>query len=83
MENLPGYPDNIRHSSSGGYWVALTAIRQSNLPTPIWETLGPYPFVRDLMYKWDYVKSLVCIMKMIKFTNVHVELNYKIVLLCK
>ncbi|NXI36937.1 APMAP protein, partial [Galbula dea] len=27
VENMPGLPDNIRLSSSGGYWVAMSAVR--------------------------------------------------------
>ena len=26
VENLPGYPDNIRPSSSGGYWVGMSMV---------------------------------------------------------
>lgn len=26
VENLPGYPDNIRLSSTGGYWVAMSMV---------------------------------------------------------
>ena len=26
-DNLPGLPDNIRLSTSGGYWVAMTMLR--------------------------------------------------------
>ncbi|XP_058275612.1 adipocyte plasma membrane-associated protein isoform X2 [Hirundo rustica] len=29
VENMPGLPDNIRLSSSGGYWVAMAAVRPS------------------------------------------------------
>ena len=26
VENLPGYPDNIHLSSTGGYWVAMSMV---------------------------------------------------------
>ena len=71
-DNLPGNPDNLRNSSSGGYWVALTAVRDGAQGRPIWEELGTYPRVRDIVCKlykaWTsdtvkYIRNMVSVVK--------------------
>ncbi|KAK2852907.1 hypothetical protein Q7C36_008108 [Tachysurus vachellii] len=50
IENLPGFPDNLRRSSSGGYWVAMSAIR----PNPgfsMLDFLSQRPWIKNLIFK--------------------------------
>lgn len=50
IENLPGFPDNIRRSSSGGYWVAMSAIR----PNPgfsMLDFLSQRPWIKNIIFK--------------------------------
>ncbi|RLN41482.1 protein STRICTOSIDINE SYNTHASE-LIKE 5-like [Panicum miliaceum] len=53
IDNLPGFPDNIRYDGEGRYWIALSAGR-----TPQWDMLMKYPFVRKLVY---LVEKLVAV----------------------
>ncbi|KAF0928560.1 hypothetical protein E2562_006006 [Oryza meyeriana var. granulata] len=45
IDNLPGFPDNIRYDGDGRYWIALSAGR-----TLQWDVLMKSPFVRKLVY---------------------------------
>ncbi|XP_055774236.1 adipocyte plasma membrane-associated protein [Salvelinus fontinalis] len=50
VDNLPGFPDNIRRSSSGGYWVAMSAVR----PNPgfsMLDFLAQKPWIKKLIFK--------------------------------
>ncbi|XP_061645902.1 adipocyte plasma membrane-associated protein isoform X2 [Phyllopteryx taeniolatus] len=50
MDNLPGFPDNIRPSSSGGYWVAMSAVR----PNPgfsMLDFLSQRPWIKKFLLK--------------------------------
>ncbi|KFV80291.1 Adipocyte plasma membrane-associated protein, partial [Struthio camelus australis] len=50
VENMPGFPDNIRLSSSGGYWVAMSAIR----PNPgfsVLDFLSEKPWIKRIIFK--------------------------------
>lgn len=50
VENLPGFPDNIRRSSSGGYWVAMSVIR----PNPgfsMLDFLSQRPWIKNIIFK--------------------------------
>ncbi|XP_068183122.1 adipocyte plasma membrane-associated protein [Antennarius striatus] len=50
MDNLPGFPDNIRPSASGGYWVAMSAVR----PNPgfsMLDFLSQRPWIKKLIFK--------------------------------
>ncbi|XP_030626357.1 adipocyte plasma membrane-associated protein [Chanos chanos] len=50
VDNLPGFPDNIRRSSSGGYWVAMSAVR----PNPgfsMLDFLSQRPWLKKLIFK--------------------------------
>lgn len=50
MDNLPGFPDNIRPSGSGGYWVAMSAVR----PNPgfsMLDFLSQRPWIKKLLFK--------------------------------
>lgn len=50
VENLPGFPDNIRRSSGGGLWVAMSAVR----PSPgfsMLDFLSQRPWIKKLIFK--------------------------------
>lgn len=50
VENMPGFPDNIRLSSSGGYWVAMSAVR----PNPgfsLLDFLSEKPWIKRMISK--------------------------------
>uniref|UniRef100_A0AC11B1T7 Adipocyte plasma membrane associated protein n=1 Tax=Ovis aries TaxID=9940 RepID=A0AC11B1T7_SHEEP len=50
VENLPGFPDNIRASSSGGYWVSMAAIR-ANPGFSMLDFLSERPFLKKVIFK--------------------------------
>ncbi|XP_006985593.1 adipocyte plasma membrane-associated protein [Peromyscus maniculatus bairdii] len=50
VENMPGFPDNIRPSSSGGYWVAAATIR-ANPGFSMLDFLSEKPFIKRLIFK--------------------------------
>ncbi|XP_062979976.1 adipocyte plasma membrane-associated protein [Elgaria multicarinata webbii] len=50
VENLPGFPDNIRLSSSGGYWVAMSAIR-ANPGFSMMDFLAEKPWIKRIIFK--------------------------------
>ena len=47
IEKLPGLPDNISPSSSGGYWVGFAVTRESGIS----DFLGRYPLLRTIIVK--------------------------------
>ncbi|XP_069394214.1 adipocyte plasma membrane-associated protein isoform X4 [Paralichthys olivaceus] len=51
MDNLPGFPDNIRPSSSGGYWVAMSAVRL-NPGFSMLDFLSQRPWIKKLIFKY-------------------------------
>lgn len=50
VENMPGFPDNIRLSSSGGYWVAMSAIRASP-GFSMMDFLSEKPWIKRIIFK--------------------------------
>ncbi|XP_009605180.1 protein STRICTOSIDINE SYNTHASE-LIKE 6-like [Nicotiana tomentosiformis] len=44
VENLPGYPDNIRYDGDGHYWIAFATAK-----TYSWDLAQRYPFIRKIM----------------------------------
>lgn len=50
VENLPGFPDNIRPSSSGGYWVCMATIR-SNPGFSMLDFLSERPSIKRMIFK--------------------------------
>ena len=46
IENLPGFPDNIRRHPDGGYLLAVPAIRK-----PLADFSARYPFIRKAASK--------------------------------
>ncbi|WVZ57521.1 hypothetical protein U9M48_007898 [Paspalum notatum var. saurae] len=45
IDNLPGFPDNIRYDGEGRYWIALTSGRTLQR-----DLLMKHPFLRKLVY---------------------------------
>lgn len=71
VENLPGFPDNIRRSSSGGYWVAMSAVR----PNPgfsMLDFLSQRPWIKKLIFK---VFSQDVLLKFVPRYSLVVELH--------
>ncbi|OCT79764.1 adipocyte plasma membrane-associated protein [Xenopus laevis] len=50
VENMPGFPDNIRLSSSGGYWVAMSAVRL-NPGFSMMDFLSDKPWIKKNIFK--------------------------------
>ncbi|XP_066243049.1 adipocyte plasma membrane-associated protein isoform X1 [Saccopteryx leptura] len=50
VENLPGFPDNIRPSSSGGYWVSMAAVR-ANPGFSMLDFLSERPCIKRMIFK--------------------------------
>jgi len=50
VDNLPCLPDNIRPSSSGGYWIACGTVRYEGIFNA-YDCLGPRPWIRWLVSK--------------------------------
>ncbi|XP_027979515.1 adipocyte plasma membrane-associated protein isoform X2 [Eumetopias jubatus] len=50
VENLPGFPDNIRPSSSGGYWVSMATIR-FNPGFSMLDFLSERPYIKRMIFK--------------------------------
>ncbi|XP_055805271.1 protein STRICTOSIDINE SYNTHASE-LIKE 5-like [Solanum dulcamara] len=44
VDNLPGYPDNIRYDGEGHYWIAFATEK-----TYSWDLAQRYPFIRKIM----------------------------------
>lgn len=50
MDNLPGFPDNIRLSSTGGYWLAMSAVRL-NPGFSMMDFLADKPWIKKIIFK--------------------------------
>ncbi|NXA09969.1 APMAP protein, partial [Sapayoa aenigma] len=50
VENMPGLPDNIRLSSSGGYWVAMSAVRR-NPGFSLLDFLSDKTWIKRMIFK--------------------------------
>jgi len=48
-DNLPGFPDNIKASQQGGYWIGLSSARK--WPFSFLDFVGPYPRIRSVLSK--------------------------------
>ncbi|NXO45568.1 APMAP protein, partial [Locustella ochotensis] len=71
VENMPGLPDNIRLSSSGGYWVAMAAVR----PNPgfsMLDFLSEKPWIKRMVFK---LLSQETVMKFVPKYSLVVELS--------
>ncbi|KAM6306949.1 adipocyte plasma membrane-associated protein-like [Podargus strigoides] len=51
VDNLPGYPDNIRLSNTGLYRVGISTTRFPRFFSPFLDALGPYPFLKRFIAK--------------------------------
>ncbi|XP_060048518.1 adipocyte plasma membrane-associated protein isoform X2 [Erinaceus europaeus] len=71
VENLPGFPDNIRPSSSGGYWVSMATIR----PSPgfsLLDFLSERPFLKRMIFKLFSQETLL---KLVRRHSLVLELS--------
>ncbi|XP_026508993.1 adipocyte plasma membrane-associated protein [Terrapene carolina triunguis] len=71
VENMPGFPDNIRLSSSGGYWVAMSAVR----PNPgfsMVDFISEKPWIKRIIFK---LLSQETVMKFVPKYSLVVELS--------
>ncbi|XP_069085238.1 adipocyte plasma membrane-associated protein-like isoform X3 [Pleurodeles waltl] len=51
MDNMPGYPDNIRVSTAGTYRVGFATTRFPGFFTPFLDAIGPYPAIKRFIAK--------------------------------
>ncbi|OXB68370.1 hypothetical protein ASZ78_015310 [Callipepla squamata] len=71
VENMPGLPDNIRLSSSGGYWVAMPVVR----PNPgfsMLDFLSEKPWIKRMIFK---LLSQETVTKLVPKRSLVVELS--------
>ncbi|ELU04275.1 hypothetical protein CAPTEDRAFT_171602 [Capitella teleta] len=63
IENLPVSPDNIRRSSTGGFWVAGAVCRGHHMTFNLFDWIGPKPWLRSLVSRqlplWLVHKALM------------------------
>ena len=50
VDNLPGYPDNIRPSGRGTFWVGMAVIRRAG-DWQYLDVLSTYPWIRSFLLK--------------------------------
>ncbi|KAJ3681952.1 hypothetical protein LUZ60_014525 [Juncus effusus] len=62
VENLPGFPDNVRYDDEGHYWIALTA--GTSL---LWDVMFKYPILRKILY---IIEQFVTVPKHMKNSGV-------------
>ncbi|TMS02618.1 Adipocyte plasma membrane-associated protein [Larimichthys crocea] len=51
MDNMIGYPDNIRLSDHGTFLVGITTTRFRKVTPPFLDAIAPYPAVKRLLAK--------------------------------
>ncbi|XP_022302860.2 adipocyte plasma membrane-associated protein-like [Crassostrea virginica] len=53
VQNLPGYPDNIKLNSRGNFYVGLGSVRYQgvSLLGPFLDLIGPYPAIKRFLTK--------------------------------
>ncbi len=59
MDNMIGYPDNIRLSDHGTFLVGITTTRFRKLMPPFLDMIAPYPAVKRFLAKVSVCVSLV------------------------
>jgi len=66
VDNLPCLPDNIRLSSSGGYWIACGTARYDGKFNTL-DFVGPWPWIRWIATKVSAGSSCkgVCLVSMV------------------
>lgn len=57
VQNLPGYPDNIKLNSRGNFYVGLGSVRYQgvSLLGPFLDLIGPYPAIKRFLTKVQYI----------------------------
>lgn len=55
--NLPGIPDNIRRSSTGGYWIGMALIRKKN-KFSFFDYCAEKPWLRSLIMKVSIIEII-------------------------
>ncbi|XP_073484048.1 adipocyte plasma membrane-associated protein isoform X1 [Aquarana catesbeiana] len=73
VDNLPGFPDNIRLSSTGGYWVAMSAVRL-NPGFSMMDFLADKPWIKKIIFK---ILSPDTVMKFVPRYSLVIELGEK------
>ncbi|XP_018415049.1 PREDICTED: adipocyte plasma membrane-associated protein [Nanorana parkeri] len=73
VDNMPGFPDNIRLSSTGGYWVAMSAVRL-NPGFSMMDFLADKPWIKKIIFK---ILSPETVMKFVPRYSLVVELGEK------
>lgn len=58
LDNMPGFPDNIRMSHNGTYWVGLAFVRRRE-KFSFADALGPYPMIRNMLAKIIPMKHII------------------------
>ncbi|KAI0493226.1 hypothetical protein KFK09_027502 [Dendrobium nobile] len=53
VENLPGYPDNIKYDGEGQYWIGLSGGRSK-----LWDLILKYPLLRKFLMILSKLVSL-------------------------
>lgn len=53
LDNLPGYPDNIKLNSRGNFYVGLASVRYegSGVTKPFLDVVAPFPAVKRFVAK--------------------------------
>ncbi|XP_018429120.1 PREDICTED: adipocyte plasma membrane-associated protein-like [Nanorana parkeri] len=72
VDNLPGYPDNIRMSTTGTYRVGLTTTRFPGFFPPFLDAIAPYPAVKRFIVK---VLPLAAYSVLLKKHGLFLEVN--------
>lgn len=70
-DNLPGWPDNIRQSGRGTYWVGLASVRRADKFSFL-DWVAPWPSIRALIAK---LVSQEAMMSMIPKYGLLIELD--------
>lgn len=60
MDNMIGYPDNIRHSDHGTYLVGMSTTRLPGLMPPFLDMIAPYPAIKRVLAKVYFVILFFC-----------------------
>ncbi|XP_040200009.1 adipocyte plasma membrane-associated protein-like [Rana temporaria] len=72
VDNLPGYPDNIRISSMGTYRVGLSTTRFPGFFPPFLDAIAPYPALKRFIVK---VTPLAAYSFLLKKHGLFLEVN--------
>ena len=61
VDNLPGYPDNVKRNARGHYYVGLGGVRfqGSSLIGSFLDLVGPYPAVKVLITKVSRITGVL------------------------